>query len=334
MISVIVPVYKTEKLLSRCVNSILNQTYSDLEVILVDDGSPDNCPELCDEIAAMDKRVKVIHQKNAGVSVARNSGLQVATGEYITFVDSDDYIESDMYEKMLTLALEKDCDVVMCDCIKEFSTYTEIYSHHIRGGYYSRAQLETEYFPHLLMMENVEYPATISNCLLLFRRNLKSGKKLPQYVEGVRFSEDLLFGAQLLYAANSFYYMKGMYLYHYCMNENSATHVFKKDKWKDYLKLHTQIEASFLQSTVFSFDKQIHLTLLFFVYNAVGDIISAELKKDEKLNLLNEILTNEKVKQMFQNISIWRLPISYKLKVLTLLYKYRIGLRVLIARNE
>ena len=91
-ISIIVPVYKVEKYLDRCVNSIVNQTYSNLEIILVDDGSPDNCPQMCDEWAKKDKRIKVIHKVNGGVSSARNKGLELSSGEFIQFVDSDDYI--------------------------------------------------------------------------------------------------------------------------------------------------------------------------------------------------------------------------------------------------
>ena len=94
MISIIIPVYNVEKYLFRCVNSILSQTYSDIEIILVDDGSPDNSPELCDEIAQTDSRVVVIHKKNGGLSSARNAGLDIAKGDYVFFIDSDDWLSS------------------------------------------------------------------------------------------------------------------------------------------------------------------------------------------------------------------------------------------------
>ena len=93
LISIIVPVYKVEKYIDRCVESIINQTYKNIEIILVDDGSPDNCPKICDEWAKKDKRIRVIHKENRGVSSARNVGIDVAKGKYIGFVDSDDYIE-------------------------------------------------------------------------------------------------------------------------------------------------------------------------------------------------------------------------------------------------
>ena len=102
LISVIVPVYKVEQFIHRCVDSILNQTYTNLEIILVDDGSPDRCGEICDEYAEKDSRIRVIHQKNGGPSAARNAGLDICTGEYIAFVDSDDYIEPDMLQQLLS----------------------------------------------------------------------------------------------------------------------------------------------------------------------------------------------------------------------------------------
>ena len=100
LISVIVPVYKVEPYLDRCVQSIVDQTYGNLEIILVDDGSPDNCPAMCDAWAEKDSRIKVIHKENGGQADARNVGMAVATGEYVAFVDSDDWIDIRMYQRM------------------------------------------------------------------------------------------------------------------------------------------------------------------------------------------------------------------------------------------
>lgn len=114
MISVIVPVYKVEKYLDRCVLSIVNQTYKNLEIILVDDGSPDACPAMCDRWAEKDSRIKVVHKKNGGLSDARNAGMAVARGDYIGFVDGDDYIRCDMYERMLCNSEENGSDIACC----------------------------------------------------------------------------------------------------------------------------------------------------------------------------------------------------------------------------
>ena len=114
LISVIVPIYKVEKYLAQCVDSILSQTHRDLEIILVDDGSPDGCGAMCDDYAKRDSRVRVIHKENGGLSDARNAGLAVCTGDYIGFVDSDDYIAPDMYETLAAFAEKEDLDVAMC----------------------------------------------------------------------------------------------------------------------------------------------------------------------------------------------------------------------------
>lgn len=112
LVTVVVPIYNVEKHLKRCVDSILNQTYRNLEVILVDDGSPDNCPQICDEYAKRDNRVKVIHKANAGLGMARNTGIDNATGEYICFFDSDDYVDADTVKECCELAEKENADLV------------------------------------------------------------------------------------------------------------------------------------------------------------------------------------------------------------------------------
>lgn len=331
MISVIVPVYNSEQYLLRCVGSIQGQSIQDIEILLIDDGSQDNSPAICDRLAATDSRIRVIHQENKGVAAARNAGLDVAQGDYVTFVDSDDWIEQNMYERMLRVAEEYSCDVVLCDCVKDDRKHSTVYSHEIRKGYYNQDQLRNEYYPHLLMMENIEYPPTISNCLLLICCRCTN---LVRYLQGVRYSEDLLFGAQIMLNARSFYYLKGECYYHYCMNPGSATHRFQADKWKDYCRLHQQVKNSLLPIDNYDFQTQIDKMLLFFIYNTVGGIRgTGSLTLERKKKLVFEILANPEVRSMFSRVRVLKLPISWKLKVYTLLYKYQIGIGLLLARG-
>jgi len=134
VISIIVPVYKTEKYFHRCIDSILKQTFIDFECILIDDGSPDNCPALCDEYAMKDSRIVVIHQMNSGVSAARNAGLDIARGEWIGFVDSDDWCDSDMFQVLYDNALKCNADVSICG-------YREITSGKIIGNVRNKIQI-------------------------------------------------------------------------------------------------------------------------------------------------------------------------------------------------
>ena len=120
LVTVVVPVYKTERYLDKCVDSIRNQTYNNLEILLVDDGSPDNCGEICDMLAAKDKRIKVIHKKNGGLSDARNVGMSIASGHYIVFCDSDDWIEATILEDALQTVLRHNADVVIWGYCADF----------------------------------------------------------------------------------------------------------------------------------------------------------------------------------------------------------------------
>lgn len=115
LISVIAPVYKVEKYLEKCIESIVNQTYRNLEIVLIDDGSPDNCPAICDNWSKKDNRIKVIHKKNGGLSDARNAGMEISTGEYIAFVDSDDWIESHYIEYLYQAIQETNAEISACE---------------------------------------------------------------------------------------------------------------------------------------------------------------------------------------------------------------------------
>jgi glycosyltransferase involved in cell wall biosynthesis len=127
LISVIIPIYNVQEYLVECIDSVVNQTYTNLEIILVNDGSPDNCGVICEEYALKDSRIKVIHKENGGLSDARNAGLDICTGEYIAFVDSDDSLHRDMYKILLNLICENDADIAECDIWKSNQDYDNIY---------------------------------------------------------------------------------------------------------------------------------------------------------------------------------------------------------------
>ena len=117
LVSVIIPIYNVEQYLKRCVDSVINQTYKNIEIILVDDGSPDNCNKICDEYAKADKRIKVIHKTNGGLSSARNEGLNIAEGEYICFIDSDDWVSESFVEFLINNIIKENADIITCETL-------------------------------------------------------------------------------------------------------------------------------------------------------------------------------------------------------------------------
>ncbi len=176
-VSVIVPVYNVEKYLDRCINSILHQTFTDFELILVDDGSPDNCGKICDEYARKDNRVVVIHKQNAGVSAARNTGIDKACGEYIMFVDSDDYIDAKMLEGMLS---NSSADIIFCG-LQYVDTNKNIIKKCVSKEFYNidRATFTNEHFLSVRKKSIINGPC---NKLL---------KKVIIESNNIRFNEEL-----------------------------------------------------------------------------------------------------------------------------------------------
>ena len=124
-VSIIVPIYNVEKYLDRCMQSLLNQSLNDIEIIMVDDGSPDGCSQMCDEYVKKDPRIKVVHKKNEGLGYARNSGLEVAVGEYVAFVDSDDYVREDMYSLLWQVADKTNAEIIECELEKVWTKKKE-----------------------------------------------------------------------------------------------------------------------------------------------------------------------------------------------------------------
>lgn len=151
-VSIVVPVYGEDQYLPECIESILHQTYQNIEVLLIDDGSPDRCPEICDQYARKDSRIKVVHKENGGLVNARKTGVNLATGDYIGYVDGDDVIAADYYEKMVYLAETQQVDVVICGYKKNTDRQTHCYLNALPARRYDRQAMEQTVFPMMLSM--------------------------------------------------------------------------------------------------------------------------------------------------------------------------------------
>lgn len=216
LISVIIPVYNVEKYLHRCLDSVIAQTYQNLEIICVDDGSIDDSGKICDQYAVRDARIKVIHQENQGLSAARNRGLDAAEGEYIAFVDSDDYILEDMYKKMLDKLLNYNVDLCVCQWQYEFSDGRQVVKRkNIDPTIYGRkVSLE---FARFLYMGNYENGVVVAAWNKLYRRVLLDKIRF----EG-RIHEDEAFCGRIMAKNISVYVMEEQF-YVYAQNGDSLT---------------------------------------------------------------------------------------------------------------
>lgn len=211
-LTIIVPVYNVEKYLPKCIDSILAQTFTDFELILIDDGSPDRCGEICDEYAAKDSRIVVIHQKNQGVSAARNAGLDAAQGEYIGFADSDDWIDQRMFETMLTVAQSSSADVVSCSIEYRTSEGEPLQKDFCKTGTFTRKEL---------LLDLYGMPSTMGGGC--WNKIIKAEK-----IKSIRFRTDVSIGEDFLYLfrcyANCNYGVKISDAFYYvCIRSGSAT---------------------------------------------------------------------------------------------------------------
>ena len=211
VISIIVPVYKVERYLRRCLDSIIAQTFTDWECILIDDGSPDSSGKICDEYAAKDSRFRVIHQENKGVSAARNAGLDAARGEWIGFVDSDDWIETNMYETALRTATEIGADLLQWGiCIENDKKVAKTFV--LPQKSFSFEDCATYWTP--------------SMCQKLVSKKLISDNAI-RFLEGMALSEDMLFSAICYTKAKKCFYISKIF-YHYYSRQGSASHCISK----------------------------------------------------------------------------------------------------------
>lgn len=217
MISVIVPIYKVEPYLRQCINSILSQTYENLDILLIDDGSPDKCGEICEEYARIDHRIRVFHTDNKGLSAARNLGLQEAKGEYIGFVDSDDWLEPEMYEILLRRLEESGTSISAGAVWSEYKDRKEIYS--ISDSIYSGTEAI-----HALI-------CSLSNGVWnkLYKKGCWTDIRFPDN----HLYEEIATLYKVILKANSLSCVPKP-LYHYRMREGSIVHTKSKESIKDY----------------------------------------------------------------------------------------------------
>lgn len=319
-VSVVVPIYNVEKYIKQCVDSIRNQTLEDIEIILVDDGSPDNCPQICDEYKKLDNRIKVVHKKNGGLSSARNAGMRVATGEYIGFVDSDDYIEVDMYEKMYNTSKKYNVDFVMCDYYKSYGSDKKEVSLEIDEGMYNKEKIKDIIYPQLIMTENIDYGPLLAVWHCLYKNTFLKENDL-YFDDIVKYSEDNLFSSIVGYKSDSFYYMKASYFYNYRYNPNSISTTYKEDALDVYIEMNNRLYDNFYRCKEYDFKRQLSLHMIYYTLNYINQVLGSNLNLKEKYRKIKNSLKKKEVKRAFDKFLLPDINLKLKLSILMLKYK-------------
>ena len=274
LISVIIPVYNVEEYLARCLNSVVNQTYANLEILLVDDGSSDQSSQICDDYAQKDSRIKVIHTKNGGPSAARNCALKICTGEYIGFVDSDDWIAPDMYETLYDNLYSNNADISIVG-------YAMVWS----SGKIQKQSESSAFFTwsHDKLMEEWMGQRYFKGfmCDKLFRRELFASIRFP---EGQNYMEDVAIGIDLYDQCDKAVYT-GKCCYYYFQREDSATNIEFSERELIGIK-EAEKMITYSEQHANQFDKAAYSRLIIVLFTIIDRIIYT--KKKEYYHLIAE----------------------------------------------
>lgn len=299
LVSVVVPIYNVEKYLDRCMKSIVNQTYRNLEIIMVDDGSPDHCPAMCDAWAARDKRIKVIHKKNAGLGMARNTGIEHASGDYICFFDSDDYVALDTVENALTLANKDHSDLVLfgLNRVDAKGNLLKVGCPSTEKTYYEDSQVLGFVLPNVIegsAKAGHQYNLNMSSCCCLISMKMIRDNQWRFVSEREFISEDYYSLLQLYAHVRRVSILKQA-CYFYCYNGSSLTHAFRPDRYERVCHCY---KAMMEMAKKLCYPKAVEAALSAQYFgNAIGAmkliVMASDLCYSDKINRIKEIIRND-----------------------------------------
>lgn len=327
LVSVIVPVYNVELYLDQCINSLLKQTLSNIEIILINDKSTDNSPKICNRYASLNKNIRVIHKlKNEGLGMACNTGLEVAKGEYIAFCDSDDFIDEDMYATLYNIANSYHCDAVF-SCLKKVDlegNFIAKMSHYTKQNFYKDKSQIKSFIQDMIASkpkEKEERKIQVSAKVVLYRHSIIKSNHIRFMSERIYPSEDLLFNIDFLIKSNSIC-ISPYAFYNYRTNPLSISHTLKRDKFNLYKALYFELIKKCQQYQINGESYQrIQRLFLGYVRCYISEIIKSKIKTDEKKKIISSIYSDSIWNPIWETYPVQSMP--WKHKIFTLAQKYK-----------
>ena len=327
VITVVLPIYNVEKYLERCIKSIVNQSYQKLEIILVDDESPDNCPSICDDWAAKDQRIKVVHKKNEGLGYARNTGIENATGEYICFFDSDDYVALDTIEKAYELAVKENADIVSFgyNQVDKDSRTKNTYIPKPDKLVYEGREIKEVFLPNMIAPDTLTGKKTnlwMSMCGALFSIDLIQRSNWRLVSERTIISEDV-YSLLCLYKDVKKVAILPEALYFYCTNITSLTHTYKSDR---YERIKVFYDACVQKCNELKYPEVVKNRLFYPYFSnviaAMKMIILSNLNNKEKKMKINDIITDNHIQKVLEKAEVKHESFNRKLLIYLIKKKY------------
>lgn len=290
-VSIIIPIYNAEKYLCQCIESVMNQTLKEIEIILINDSSKDSSEHICLELAKRDNRIKYYYKENEGLAAARQDGIERSSGEFIGFIDSDDWIEPDMYEKMYLAAETNNSDMVLCNCYENIDIKRPI---NLRPGSYNFEQIKKELFPHVLIGINSEGSRSNtrwSNCLRLYKKNIIDEKGV-KFDRRFRRSQDLPFTFEFLIHSRNFYFIEE-YLYHNRQEPGSLSRGYTKNMWQLIKPLIIHLYNLVENYNEYDFSELVNSTAYFLSMDCIlNEFKDDSPNKREKVKHIKDIISD------------------------------------------
>lgn len=330
-VSVIIPVYNTGKYLSQCVKSVIQQTYKNLQIILVDDGSTDGTSVMCDKIKDYDSRIEVIHKNNEGLGLTRNKGLEYAVGEYVTFLDSDDWYELNHIENLVTVALEKSSDLVIgsrtrySECPKEVYKKIELPIY----GYYENDKIKDVVLPEIVApspTSHLDLGIPMSVCFNLYRTDLIRVNNLCFVSERYCVSEDFFFNYSYIKKCSKIMIVKE-YGYIYRNTPMSISHSFSSEQIDRVYNFYNEIQKLVFSEQITSdLKERVYRCSLSKVRSLLHRLVTSSISTKQQVSYIRQIICSHQVKDMIDNFDYNKYRFS--LKVFTICMKYKFTLLV------
>ncbi|MFE5321204.1 glycosyltransferase [Paenibacillus sp. NPDC056579] len=343
-VSIIVPIYNVEAYLSRCLDSLLSQTMKELEIIAVNDGSTDGCIPILDRYADQDDRLIVIHQANSGVSAARNVGIRIAQGEYIGFVDPDDWVETDMYDQLYRSATEDQADIVMCSYTREFGTHAKVKHFQLpdktvyRGDEVQSKLLRRLIGPLKEEMANPEFlDAWGTVWSKLYRSELIKENGIGFIdLAIVGTNEDSLFNIHTVYHARSFVFLNRPYYHYWRVNAASLTSSYKADLKDKWFRLYGFMESFIAEKRLppeysTALNNRICLNTLGLGLNTIN---GSGIPAWEKIKKLSTILHDSRIKSSFEHFEAEYCPVIWRVFYWSAKLRFVLGYYVMLQSIE
>ncbi|WP_270310107.1 glycosyltransferase family 2 protein [Streptococcus infantarius] len=307
LVSIIVPVYNVEKYLKRCLDSIINQTYSSIEIILIDDGSTDSSGDICESYARLDSRITVIHKKNAGLGMARNTALDIAKGKYVIFVDSDDYIAPNMLENLYTTLVEAKADTCIGGYQRVYSDKIEIFENPIKGKIFDKSNILSDVLSKMFGRLNNNDSLEMSVWKVLFSNELIQTYDIRFPSEREFISEDIIFDTEYYAKANRVV-MSSDVGYYYCDNEDSLTTKYNPNRFDLQVKLYLELIERVKRLKIYevSIDR-LNATLI--------AVARYSIKLEQKFSFRNGLIQSKRnIKEICQNSVLKNALLCFKPK--------------------